>query len=108
MQIKTLFDATISLITDAPALDPITVITRDTGPKQGQIIIECYGKAWATFWGGMPEKTVREFVIAADTSYIVNRLVDHNAPAKARKAEAEYLTRIVSAIQEAFKAEAGA
>jgi hypothetical protein len=105
MQIKTLFDSVVSYITDAPALDPITVITRDAGPNQGQIIIECYGKAWATFWGGMPEKTVREFVISADTSYIVNRLVDHNAPAKTRKAEAEYLTRIVTAVQVAFKME---
>lgn len=48
MQIKTIFGSVVSYITDAPALDPITVITRDAGPNQGQIIIECYGKAWAT------------------------------------------------------------
>jgi hypothetical protein len=106
MQIRTILDAVVTRITDVPRLDPITVITRDVGANAGQIIIECYGKAWSAYWAAMPEPGVRQFIVEADLGYIVNRLMNHDAPKKAQASEVDYLNRIVTAIQEAFKAEA--
>ncbi len=40
-------------ITEVARLDPITVILEDIEPRKGKIIIECYGKSWSSYWGGL-------------------------------------------------------
>lgn len=65
---------TILRITDVPRLDPIRVTLDDIGPGQGRINIECYGKAWASYWGGMGRRTLAQFVAGCDNSYLISNL----------------------------------
>lgn len=99
MTIKQIQTETI-LISGAPALDPITVVFRDEGPSRGGILVECYGKAWAAFWGGMGDKTVREFVASCDAEYLATKL--WRAEEKRTKVNEAYLLRITSAIRAAL------
>lgn len=59
-----------------PNLDPIRVVLEDIGPRQGRISIECYGKAWSAYWGGMGERTIAEFFSACSVCYLAGKLTD--------------------------------
>lgn len=83
-------------ISGAPALDPVTVVFRDEGPSRGGIIVECYGKAWAAFWGGMGSNTVRQFVATCDVEYLAEKL--RRSDEKRTKANDAYLLRIALAV----------
>lgn len=61
-------------ISEVPGLDPIRVTLEDIGPGQGRINIECYGQAWANYWGGMGKDTIGEFVAGCDIHYIAGKL----------------------------------
>lgn len=63
---------TILRISEVPRLDPIRVTLDDIGPSQGRINIECYGKAWASYWGGMGGRTIAQFVASCDNSYLIS------------------------------------
>jgi hypothetical protein len=78
------------------------VVLHDMPGHQGRLIVECYGNAWSTYWGAMGEP-IRDFITGASTDYIANRLW----PTKQRrtKAEYDYLTRIVQAVQTALRAQ---
>ena len=52
-------------ISEVPNLDPIRVTMEDIEPRKGRINIECYGKAWASYWGGMGDRTIAEFSVHA-------------------------------------------
>lgn len=80
-------------------LDAIHVYWRDIGPAQGSVVIECWGCAWACYWGGMPASTVREFFARADVHYLVTKL-GITPLLKCRKRDNEYLARIVTAIRQ--------
>lgn len=95
MTITTVQNETI-LITGAPALDPVTVVFRDAEPRRGGIIIECYGKAWAAFWGAMGDQTVKQFVAKCDADYLANSL--HDRSQKRTKQSDAYLRRIATAV----------
>lgn len=88
-------------ITEAKALDPVTVFIRDTGPSAGSMTIICYGEAWTAYWGAMGGRTVLEFVRTCDADYIANKMRRDGA----KKAENNYLLRIVSAVLAAINAE---
>ncbi len=88
------------VIEGAPALDPITVVFRDEGPARGGVIVECYGKAWAAFWGGMGSDTVRQFVAGCDADYLATKLWRDGE--KRTKASEAYLLRIATAIRSAL------
>jgi hypothetical protein len=66
-------------ITGAPSLDPITVFAEDIGPRQGKITIECYGKSWSAYWGGMGEQNITEFFRSCSVDYIANKMTDERA-----------------------------
>lgn len=100
MKIENAITRTI-LIRDIPSLDPVTVVFRDESPGRGEIIVECYGKAWAAFWGAMGNKTVREFVASCDADYIANKLWRDGE--KRTNAGEAYLLRITTAIKNALK-----
>lgn len=85
------------VIKGASALDPVTVVFRDEGPSRGGILVECYGKAWSAFWGGMGSKTVREFVASCDADYLATKLWRDGE--KRTKAGESYLLRIATAIR---------
>ncbi|EOK5395676.1 hypothetical protein ACM6SP_004149 [Pseudomonas aeruginosa] len=67
-------------------LDPVTVILEDTGhrviqmdgkcytTRQGKIIVECYGKSWSAYWGGMGDRTVAQFFSDEHSEYLIGSL----------------------------------
>lgn len=64
-------------ITDIMAshrLDPIRVTLDDIAPGKGRICIECYGKAWASYWGAMGNRTIAQFFIDCDNGYLIGNL----------------------------------
>ena len=65
---------TILRITEVPGLDPIRVTFDDIGPGQGRINIECYGKAWAKYWGAMGKESIAQFFITCDNHYLIKNL----------------------------------
>ena len=88
-------------IVDVPALDPINVIFQDTAPRQGRILVECYGSAWACWWGNMGDRTVRQFVASCDASYLAGSLLQGCLPrggAAGRVTVDDNLRRICEAI----------
>jgi hypothetical protein len=71
--------ATKIVVTDVPRLDPVTVFAEDLGPRQGKITIECYGKSWSAYWGGMGDRTIIEFFRSCSVDYIANKMTDERA-----------------------------
>lgn len=67
-------EVTKLVITDIPRLDPITVFAEDIGPRQGKIVIECYGRSWSAYWGGMGERCIAEFFCSCSVDYIAGRM----------------------------------
>lgn len=88
-------------ITPPPSysLDPIRVTLHDIGPGQGRITIESYGKAWSTYWGGMGNRTIKDFFCSCDSEYLTSNLYR----GRITKPEKVYLTRIIKAVQTALK-----
>ena len=90
-------------ISGLPDLDPITVILQDTDNEQGQIWVECYGNAWASWWGAMGNRTVREFVASSDPGYLASSLMQGRMT-RTSETESFYVTRIATAVINALKA----
>lgn len=82
-------------------LDPITVIMRDLKGK-GQIVVECYGDAWSTFFGGLGKDTLREFIAGASQDYLANRFVSSTVRTVSKR-ERAYVEHIARAVIEAVK-----
>lgn len=61
-------------LTELDRLDPVTVILEDFKPGHGKIIIECYGEAWASYWGAMGDRGIAEFVRSCDVHYLAKNL----------------------------------
>jgi hypothetical protein len=62
------------LLTELDGLDPVTVIVENYEPGKGRIIIECYGKTWSNYWGGMSNMTLENFFRTAGLDYLVEKL----------------------------------
>ncbi len=63
-------------LSEIDGIDPITVILEDIELRKGKIIIECYGKSWSSYWGGMGERTIAEFFCSCDNHYLAKNLSD--------------------------------
>lgn len=87
-------------IFDAPKLDPITVVLQDMGTGHGRMMVECFGSAWSAYWGAMGNRTIREFLTACGSDYVVSRMTPSDR--RVRKFEEAYLRRIVEATLEAL------
>jgi hypothetical protein len=91
-------------------LDPIDVLFLDHDPGRGRLIVRCYSMAWTAWWGAMgDENTVRTFVRKTDAAYIANCLLYGPGDlqrARARKLQAAYVERIVTAIKLALLGDA--
>ena len=62
-------------ISDIKNLDPITVILEDFNPGQGKITIECFGKAWTSYWNAMgKDNTIDKFFCDCDNDYLAKNL----------------------------------
>ena len=90
------------VIEGAPRLDPVTVIYRDHAPGMGSVIVECYGKAWSAFWGGMGNKNIKQFLASVGPDYLAARL---GMGLRTNKSEVDYLLRIAAAVVDGSKIE---
>lgn len=63
------------VITDCDSLDAVTVYVTNYKLGHGKIVIECYGDAWAHYWGGMGDMTLQEFVVGAENDYLLGKLL---------------------------------
>lgn len=89
-------------ISEVPSLDPIRVMLEDIGPGQGRINIECWGKSWANFFGGMGERTIAQFFVSCDEHYLAGKLGD-SIEADIFDPDYTYLCRIIKTVQDALK-----
>ena len=81
-------------LTEVDRLDPITVHLENYEPGKGKIGIECCGKSWSAYWGGMSGDPVEQFFIRCNAHYIIGNL----APGmQSRKPSLEGLTDKVKA-----------
>ena len=63
------------VLTSLDGLDTVTVYVTNYKPGQGKLVIECYGEAWAHYWGAMADRTLQEFVLQAENDYLATKLV---------------------------------
>lgn len=61
-------------------LDLINVFLDDFGNGQGRIMIECYGKAWTSYWSAMGENTISKFFCSCNNDYLINNLAPNLEP----------------------------
>lgn len=61
-------------LTEVEGLDTITVILENFEPGKGKIIIECWGKSWSSYWGGMSGDPVEDFFCRCDQHYLAGNL----------------------------------
>lgn len=52
------------------SLDPITAIFEDIEEGKGKVIIECFGKSWASYWGAMGGRKITRFFQSEHCEYI--------------------------------------
>jgi len=62
------------VITDIARLDPVKVMIENIKPGVGNITITCFGKSWTSFWGSMSDRSIQEFFVDCNDSYLVNCL----------------------------------
>lgn len=87
------------VIREVPSLDPVTVILEDIGPGEGRVFVECYGEAWAAYWGGMGQRTIAQFVSECGIDYLHSNLIR----GKVEKKRVQYIHRIVQAVIDGCK-----
>lgn len=85
----------VHVVPAVDSLDAITVFFQDFEEGRGRVVVECYGLAWAAYFGAMGAYTIRAFVTKAGTDYLVNKL----SRPKQTKAEEKYLRRVVDALK---------
>ncbi|QXI02484.1 hypothetical protein HV782_011015 [Pseudomonas monsensis] len=60
------------VITGAQNLDSINVFLEDLAPRKGKITVNCWGKSWTAYWGGMWDGlNIGQFFCELNTSYII-------------------------------------
>ena len=88
-------------------LDPITVYVEQFAPGVGRMTVQCYARAWTSFWGSHGKEAPLElFVVACDAEYIADGLkwgLNGSILKRTEKSNDTYLVRIVEAIQGHFR-----
>lgn len=62
------------VLSELERLDPVTIILEDLGPRAGRLTVTCWGQSWTSYWGGMGDRTVAEFVQSCNVDYVLNCL----------------------------------
>lgn len=83
------------------ALDPITVILRDFG-GQGQIIVECFGSAWAHWFGAIGHEALRAFIAGCHPEYLATKLLS-NTSQPFNKTTQKWVGHIAEAVVKSMK-----
>lgn len=93
-------------LSELDRLDPVTVFLEDRGNGRGLLVISCYGKAWSAYWGAMGSP-LRQFVASVSPDYLLDRLDSSELTTlkQYRKTNADYLLRIVEAVQAGIRAD---
>jgi hypothetical protein len=86
------------VIPERDGLDTITVFWQNFELGKGRVVIECWGCAWASYFGGMGNKTIQQFFSMASNGYLVNKLGFTQWLKRSKRHEA-YLGTIIGAIQ---------
>jgi hypothetical protein len=60
------------IISEVPRLDPITVFLEDLAPREGKATISCYNQSWSAWWGGMGDRSIKDFILSCDERYLAN------------------------------------
>lgn len=60
------------VIRDVKSLDPVKVMIENIQPGVGNITITCFGKSWTSYWGSMSDRTIQEFFVDCNDSYLIN------------------------------------
>lgn len=55
-------------------LDPVHVFLEDIEKGKGRITIVCFGKSWTFYFGGLGDRTISEFIIEANNSYLAGKV----------------------------------
>lgn len=63
------------VLTDLDRLDPVTVYVTNYQPGQGKMVVECFGDAWAVYWGAMGDNNLQQFVLTCNNDYILNKML---------------------------------
>ena len=77
------------------SLDPIYCYFEDFDAGRGRLTIACFGDAWTGAWGGMGDRTVRQFVAGRDPDYLASSLLELRSENKRMR---DYTTRIAAAV----------
>lgn len=85
-------------IAELPTKDPVGVYWDDIALNKGRITITCEGISWTAYFGAMSRESIKHFVLACDTSYLVDKL---SRPKQTRK-EALSLMEIVKYLKQAI------
>lgn len=80
-------------IYDAEGLAPITVVIQDQGGC-GRLIIECYGAAWAAYFGAIGSQSLRDFLAGCHAGYVANRLASKGG---------DYVSAVAAAVISALR-----
>lgn len=96
---------TLQVVNGQKGLDPITVVWLDLEPGKGKLIIECYGRAWASYWNAIGDRSLRSFVTTCDVDYLAGSLC---GGVRMNKYDTAYLKRIIQAVQADLSAGGGA
>jgi hypothetical protein len=92
---------------EAVGLDPITIYVEQFRPGAGRMTVQCYARAWTSFWGSHgAEAPLETFVASCDAEYIAGGLtwgLNSLILKRHEKTDSAYLVRIVRAIQEHFR-----
>jgi hypothetical protein len=86
-------------------LDPVTVYIEQYSLRQSKVTVQCFSRAWTTYWGGHWDVPVEEFMTKVTADYIVNNLIwgwSGMLLKQALTSEEKYLHRIVVAMQSHF------
>ena len=89
------------VISKIERVDPVTVILKDDKGK-GQVIIECFGESWSTYFGSIGEKSLNNFISGLGSDYLNGRLIS-NTFHRPTKRETNYIDRISQAVIDACK-----
>lgn len=100
MRIENAYGVRVFRVFDATNLDPITVMLQDCGSGSGRLMIECYGCAWAAYWGAIGTRNIAEFLLCCSPQYIAERM--HPNDRRMTNREKQYLLRIVEAVHSAI------
>lgn len=94
-------DVFVTDIEESGGMDRIEVYWRDYAPCKGSVTITCHGCAWTAWFGGMGDRTIKEFVADAGVDYLVTKL-GINPTLKQLKKDNEHLAKIIRCIKKAI------